>query len=193
MTIKYPKTCYQCKIPKEKSGYIKHCQMCIECRTKIFKQKTCLDCNREFQSGNDNVCYKCRTTRKNDLTKNCTKCKKRKNKLTDFSGRVTRCKECIIFYTEDCECKCGTVFRRSKNGKKLCNTCRGKRENIIKTFRHLRKDLCEICGSTEDLCIDHNHETDKYRGTLCRKCNAAIGSFNDDPILLIEAARYVMK
>ena len=34
-------------------------------------------------------------------------------------------------------------------------------------FSRLRGETCEICGRTEKLCGDHNHNTDKFRGTLC--------------------------
>jgi len=38
---------------------------------------------------------------------------------------------------------------------------------------------CECCGSEENLCYDHCHETMKFRGVLCRSCNAAIGQLGD--------------
>jgi hypothetical protein len=36
---------------------------------------------------------------------------------------------------------------------------------------------CEICGSTEKLCVDHCHETLKVRGCLCNDCNLALGHY----------------
>ena len=38
---------------------------------------------------------------------------------------------------------------------------------------------CEICNSTEDLVIDHCHDTNIVRGVLCRFCNLGIGSLKD--------------
>jgi len=39
---------------------------------------------------------------------------------------------------------------------------------------------CAICHKSlgqKNLFIDHNHETGRIRGLLCRKCNTAIGFF----------------
>lgn len=62
-----------------------------------------------------------------------------------------------------------------------------------KGFAHLRGDHCEICGSSENLCGDHNHATGKFRGTLCRGCNFGIGFFKDQIALLSEAIAYLSK
>lgn len=56
-----------------------------------------------------------------------------------------------------------------------------------------QKGKCLICDEYKPtLCIDHNHKTNKVRGLLCRKCNAAIGSLKDDPDLLNRAAEYLL-
>jgi len=53
--------------------------------------------------------------------------------------------------------------------------------------------VCAICrkhrGKT--LCVDHCHVTGKVRGLLCRKCNAAIGFFEDDPRIARAGAAYL--
>jgi hypothetical protein len=36
---------------------------------------------------------------------------------------------------------------------------------------------CSVCGSFENLCVDHCHETLKVRGCLCNKCNVALGNY----------------
>lgn len=41
-------------------------------------------------------------------------------------------------------------------------------------------NYCEACGSTENLCIDHDHITGRVRGTLCFRCNAALGMLSED-------------
>lgn len=52
---------------------------------------------------------------------------------------------------------------------------------------------CEICGDNYRLCQDHNHETGMMRGTLCSRCNSAIGLFHDHIHLCRKAARYLLK
>ena len=44
-------------------------------------------------------------------------------------------------------------------------------------------DVCEHCGTSEELCYDHDHNKPKdvraFRGVLCRKCNSALGKLGD--------------
>ena len=56
---------------------------------------------------------------------------------------------------------------------------------------------CLICGKKfnkpPDAYVDHNHETNKVRGLLCKHCNWGLGSFKDNPRYLILAAEYLLK
>ena len=52
--------------------------------------------------------------------------------------------------------------------------------------------VCLICSCTEDrLVVDHDHETGKVRGLLCRACNRGIGLLQDNPMILQKAADYL--
>lgn len=60
--------------------------------------------------------------------------------------------------------------------------------------------VCAICAKPETvihrnilnpLGVDHDHETGKIRGLLCRKCNSGLGNFNDDPNLMVKAISYL--
>ncbi|WP_083230265.1 endonuclease VII domain-containing protein [Curtobacterium sp. UCD-KPL2560] len=50
---------------------------------------------------------------------------------------------------------------------------------------------CAICGSTNDLRVDHDHKTGAVRGLLCSPCNVGIGWLQDDVALLRQAIGYL--
>ena len=64
-------------------------------------------------------------------------------------------------------------------------------------------NLCAICGLPEQikgrggcvkpLAIDHCHETGKFRGLLCQKCNTGIGQLNDNIDILASAISYLQQ
>lgn len=58
---------------------------------------------------------------------------------------------------------------------------------------------CKICGKKHQeepaqhrLHIDHNHITGKVRGLLCKRCNTAIGAFDDNVPRLYNAIHYLL-
>jgi hypothetical protein len=51
--------------------------------------------------------------------------------------------------------------------------------------------VCNVCKTDLDVCVDHNHETHKLRGVLCRTHNLGLSFFGDDPVLLRRAADYL--
>jgi len=57
---------------------------------------------------------------------------------------------------------------------------------------------CAICHTSDpapsrNFAVDHNHKTNKVRGLLCGNCNNGLGRFRDDPTLLEEAIKYLLK
>ena len=57
----------------------------------------------------------------------------------------------------------------------------------------LKPGKCANCGSTEKLCIDHCHETEKPRGLLCHKCNTALGLLDDDVQKILGLSQYLAR
>ena len=55
--------------------------------------------------------------------------------------------------------------------------------------------LCAICEQppkdNESLAMDHNHNTNEFRGLLCKECNRALGLFGDNIDTLINAVNYL--
>lgn len=58
-----------------------------------------------------------------------------------------------------------------------------------------QNNCCKICGTTEprgkNWHTDHNHVTGKVRGILCGWCNTALGKFQENPLILKEAIKYL--
>ena len=53
--------------------------------------------------------------------------------------------------------------------------------------------LCQICGSSEKICFDHDHETGEFRGWICARCNLVLGHVKDNADLLESLAKYIKK
>lgn len=63
------------------------------------------------------------------------------------------------------------------------------------TLAKRQHGLCEICKQrnvrNRKLCVDHNHQTDKFRGLLCHRCNCGLGMFRDSSKLVKRALNYL--
>lgn len=98
----------------------------------------------------------------------------------------------------------------TKDGYRInCKKCRKKKRRPLRLKRVyglndneldalFQKGKCAICGSIQNLCIDHNHKIEKgqkgyIRDILCTSCNAGIGLFKDDISLLKNAIKYLQK
>lgn len=65
----------------------------------------------------------------------------------------------------------------------------------LETYEALAEEqyyCCAICQKkTDNLCVDHCHETGRVRGLLCHKCNVGLGHFSDDPLVIERALKYL--
>lgn len=79
------------------------------------------------------------------------------------------------------------------------------RERLRKRSRQKRKlpeptrpepNNCEICDKkpfNRSLCLDHDHETGKFRGWLCYRCNVGLGYLGDNFEGVLRAASYLTR
>lgn len=109
-----------------------------------------------------------------DETKTCVYCFETKP-LEDFPKHIghkdnldTRCRECI------------------------------KEQSKIRAELHKnappKPELCECCGKVprKHMALDHDHETNNFRGWLCDKCNVGIGLLGDDMKGVTNAMNYLL-
>ena len=137
-------------------------------------------------------------------TKTCPDCMQTKSK-TEFGrhpsyrdGLRNQCRDCRREYER----------RRSRSPENIEATRESRRRSVMKWRYGTTQDevekmvaaqnnRCLICNTEGEgqgmqrLCIDHDHNTGKIRGMLCRKCNAGLGYFRDNPTLIRTAASYL--
>jgi hypothetical protein len=63
---------------------------------------------------------------------------------------------------------------------------------IYEAMYEAQDGRCGICSEPHRrLVVDHDHDSGRVRGLLCRKCNAAIGQLKDNPVLLRRALSWL--
>ena len=83
--------------------------------------------------------------------------------------------------------------------KHTCNTCRNRQSQVrARLHRENRKPdhlRCPIChnhvSGSKNIVLDHDHDTDEFRGWLCNDCNNGLGKFNDNADMLKRAIKYL--
>lgn len=136
--------------------------------------------------------------------KTCPNCKEEKE-LSEFykfnrkdsDGRQCWCKVCMNSRERE---KKTSEFYRKHDLKRKFGITQEDYEKILES----QNGVCSICECEEstkhrykegsqNLAIDHCHETGIIRGLLCSNCNRGIGMFKDNPKFLISAAEYLNK
>ena len=101
-------------------------------------------------------------------------------------------------------------FSPSSGGKYLRPECRQCAKKLSKRREELKKEfgypvsdyVCPICLKNEDelkgtggnasiWVVDHDHDTDKFRGHICHNCNRGLGVFQDNIERLERAIKYL--
>jgi hypothetical protein len=138
--------------------------------------------------------------------KTCPKCGKVKD-INEFyvekSGKnkglpTSWCKDCSAenskqYYLRNKE-KAKESHRKwvNENKEKVAFTKAKSAYGITKEEYDSLKKVCVICGSKDNLRIDHSHQTGRIRGMLCDSCNKGLGFFKDNPALLERASDYIL-
>jgi hypothetical protein len=84
-----------------------------------------------------------------------------------------------------------------------CRVCKRTENKLVKNLRKTappKPAVCECCGGVPSefnpprkWCLDHNHQTGKFRGWLCAVCNLSIGQLGDTVEGLMRGIDYLKK
>jgi hypothetical protein len=132
------------------------------------------------------------------MTKRCSTCQEtkpldffNKNKSTK-TGYHNQCRECVKLWKPSPEAL-KESRRKTREWNRLKST--GFTPEDFKSKLEEQGGVCAICGTDNpgklDFCADHDHATQTKRGVLCRKCNAGLGHFNDNPETIAKAIEYL--
>lgn len=106
-------------------------------------------------------------------------------------GKRNRCKPCHYLLSRESILK---NPKRHKNNQTKHQV--RKRYNVsLEEYRTAMtsSEHCEICESVDNLCYDHDHDTMKFRGILCRLCNASLGGLGDTLEDMNKVIKYLTK
>ncbi|AXG66349.1 hypothetical protein SEA_ANNADREAMY_222 [Streptomyces phage Annadreamy] len=116
----------------------------------------------------------------------------------DTESETGVCQECGPVETKNGRCKVAYLKHANRNrGYRYVSykNADGKRFSIkVEERDRLFNEFgnaCGICKTTENLKLDHCHETSKFRGLLCNDCNLALGLFKDSTERLERAIVYL--
>jgi hypothetical protein len=118
------------------------------------------------------------------LTKACTKCKVDKPMDAKHFPLHNKTKSGFDSWCRECRSSYRSETRRGEYRSMISDEAL---KDIIENVKE-----CVICGSTEELVVDHCHKTNIIRGMLCNYCNRGLGHFKDDPELLEFARIYLL-
>ncbi len=117
--------------------------------------------------------------------------------LCGVCGRKTNggyhCERCRARHAATQQSKSKTPQYREYRRKARINAHAKRFGLTVEEYLKLRAQKhCDICGRRgERLHIDHDHQTKRVRGMLCRHCNMGLGFLCDDPSLLRRAIAYL--
>ena len=139
-------------------------------------------------------------------TKTCTKCKKRLALEKFFrhmtavgpvgQGRQSWCKACQKAAKPKAK---GTRRKYKDQRERQLFYAYGVRYEQYDAMLVRQGGGCGVCRSKKpghgwkNFCVDHDHETGKFRGVLCWGCNLLIGHSKESPETLRKAAAYLVR
>jgi hypothetical protein len=131
--------------------------------------------------------------------KTCSKCKETKS-LESFNKDKNK-KDGLHIWCRVCGNKDAKRYRDSNPEKTFAYRMWTAYRLRIDTYNEMVKNGCEVCGSMEKLCIDHDHSCcpgittcgNCIRGVLCTPCNTAEGMLESNLQKAKNMVKYIEK
>ena len=128
----------------------------------------------------------------------CKTCGEEKN-LSEFYKVSEKyyhsyCKPCYSVKVRERDVSSGRM--QYKGMAKIMGLSYAELDKIYQAFFVAQDGKCAVCGVHQNrldrnFCMDHDHETMKIRGLLCRTCNVGIGMLKDNICVLSKAIEYL--
>ncbi len=157
--------------------------------------------DRKYRKGD---CGDCGKERKLPAKGLCSPCYNRSRRKAD-PAYAARCAERSKKWRSENRERVNFLNKRSRDNNPEAQKIRNRRY-ILKQYGLTEDDYVELCEKQSYRCavcsvhandincslsVDHNHDTGKVRGLLCRKCNQGIGLLQDSPDILRLALNYL--
>jgi hypothetical protein len=134
--------------------------------------------------------------------KKCSNCGEEKelaeynNEKAKKDGKQSECRDCRKSYDRQYRIEKPEKVRPDRKDKILLRlygiTYQQKLDMVA-----AQNNRCAICNNefinSKDICVDHRHSDMKVRELLCKKCNYAIGLFDEDKERMSRAIEYLDK
>ena len=85
----------------------------------------------------------------------------------------------------------------------VCKKCVKKSMKVVQKLKKTappKPPVCECCGRNPDAepicrgwCLDHDYETEAFRGWICQTCNIGLGHFRDSVEGLMKGIEYLKR
>ena len=119
--------------------------------------------------------------------KTCTKCNSIKPEDAQHFRVNKRLKSGLDSWCRDC----ANEYRNNRRKTIPPKEWNIPQEQVERFIDAKQTEECVICGLAAEV-VDHDHKTGRIRGALCQRCNMGLGHFRDNPLLLQQAALYLL-
>lgn len=173
------KRCIRCGQEKPLESFYRHPKM------KDGRLNKCIDCVRSY-SRQWHDANRDRISAREKARRSTAEYKARKNELNRRS-------------VENYRKRMGDeAYKARQNRKAMVARLKASHGLTVEQLEKMLADqghACAICREplalTGNRNVDHDHETGRIRGLLCRPCNTGLGNFRDDPEVVESAIAYL--